>query len=152
MNNVEATIPEATIEYKVGDRQWTTEVPSATDVADSMSGTISVRARLEGYETITLENRSIIVTQKAVTVTANAAEKLFGRDDPTFTAQTEGTIGSDTVTYTVSRPGAGTEEKEAVGVYEGAVVPTGAVDQGNYHVTYVQIGRASCRERVFRAV
>jgi len=45
-----------------------------------------------------------------------------------------GTIGTDEITFTVTRPRAGTDE--AVGTYPDAIVPAGATLQGNYTVTY----------------
>ena len=53
LNNVGATLKgealkDADIEYKVGDGKWSKDVPSATNVADSLKE-ISVRVTLEGY-------------------------------------------------------------------------------------------------------
>ena len=70
------------------------------------------------------------ISPKAVTVTANDQTKEYGQADPTLTATVEGLVGSDEVTYTVSRA-----EGEAVGEY--AITPTGYASQGNYTVNYV---------------
>ena len=71
------------------------------------------------------------IARKDVTVTAVNAEKTIGTDDPaSFTATVEGTVGSDTVSYTVSRA-----EGEAAGEY--AITPAGDAVQGNYNVSYV---------------
>ncbi len=134
LTNVGASLADAVIEYRVGDGVWTTDAPSATDVSESLDG-ISVRARLDGYQTVTVENLSIVVRPKPVTVTADKKEKMFGKDDPEFTVSVTGTLGDDRVSYGVSRPGAGTDE--APGTYKGAIVATGAEAQGNYKVTYV---------------
>ena len=133
LKNVKASLEGATIEYKVGDGAWTTEAPTATNVSDSISN-ISVRATLEGYKTAKIEGLSITVTPKPVTVTAKAATKEFATDDPKFKATVTGTINEDTVEYTVTRPGAGTDE--AVGTYTNAIVPAGEADQGNYKVSF----------------
>ncbi len=122
-----------TIEYRVGEGEWTDEAPSATDVADSLTG-ISVRVTKTGYETVQIDGLSITVTQKPVTVTANSASKLFGQGDPEFTATVDGTLNGDEVAYTVTRPNAGTDE--AVGTYPGTVVASGEESQGNYKVTF----------------
>ena len=71
------------------------------------------------------------IAPKAVTVTADNASKNIGESDPaSFSATVEGTIGSDTVSYTVARAAG-----ETAGTY--AITPTGDADQGNYSVTYV---------------
>ena len=139
LNNVGATLKgealkDADIEYKVGDGKWSKDVPSATNVADSLKE-ISVRVTLEGYQTQQIDDLEITVTHKDVTVTANNAEKLFGHEDPTFSATVTGTLNQDKIQYEVSRPGVGKDE--AVGTYEDALVATGDEIQGNYKVTYV---------------
>ena len=133
LKNVKASLEGATIEYKVGDGAWTTEAPTATNVSDSISN-ISVRATLEGYKTAKIEGLSITVTPKPVTVTAQNSSKIYGASDPEFEAEAAGTINEDTVEYTVTRPGAGTDE--AVGTYTNAIVPAGEADQGNYKVSF----------------
>ena len=90
---------------------------------------------LEGYQTQQIDDLEITVTHKDVTVTANNAEKLFGHEDPTFSATVTGTLNQDKIQYEVSRPGVGKDE--AVGTYEDALVATGDEIQGNYKVAYV---------------
>ena len=129
-----ANIPEnTTIEYSVdGGVTWTTTPPSITNVG---SVTVLVRATNPNYETATA-SYTLQVTPAAVTVQAHNAVKPYGQPDPEpFTASVTGLLGNDTIEYTVSRPGAGTDEN--VGVYPGAIVPTGAAEQGNYTVTYL---------------
>lgn len=120
----------------MGDGVWTTDAPSATDVSESLNG-ISVRARLDGYQTAVVEGLSIAVTRKPVTVTAQATGKKYNTPDPEFAAKVDGVFegDGDKIVYTVSRPGAGTDE--APGTYGGAIVATGAEAQGNYKVSYV---------------
>ena len=65
-----------------------------------------------------------------MTVTADNKSKVFGETDPKFTAKVVGTLGNDTVEYTLSR-----ETGEAVGKYE--ITVKGDKLQGNYTVTYV---------------
>jgi len=79
---------------------------------------------------ITFASGTLTVNPKAVTITADDKTKEYGEADPTLTATVEGLVGSDAVTYTVSR-----EAGEAVGTY--AITPTGDAEQGNYAVTYV---------------
>ncbi|MDO4889815.1 MAG: MBG domain-containing protein [Coriobacteriaceae bacterium] len=130
LNNVSASLANAAIEYKVGDGEWTSTAPTATDVAQSIEG-ISVRAVLEGYTTAQVDGLSIVVTPKPVTVTAANDGKTYGAADPEeFHATAEGLLGDDTVAFTVTR-----DEGEDVGGY--AIVPAGDELQGNYAVSYV---------------
>lgn len=76
------------------------------------------------------QDGSVTVTPKAVTVKANDASKAYGASDPTFTATVSGTVGSDTVSYTITRLSG-----EASGTY--SIIPSGATTQGNYTVTFV---------------
>ena len=121
------------IEYKVGDGEWSEEVPSRTD-AGTLEG-ISVRVSKAGYETVQIDGLKIEVTPKPVTVTATDSGKLYGQADPEFTATVSGTLNNDKISYTVSRPGAGTDEE--VKTYEDAIVAAGEARQGNYSVSYV---------------
>ena len=65
-----------------------------------------------------------------MTVTADNKSKVFGETDPKLTATVAGTLGDDTVDYTLSR-----EAGEAAGKYE--ITVKGDKLQGNYSVTYV---------------
>ena len=120
------------IEYSTdGGRTWTSEAPEITDV-----GTVSVliRATNPGY-TDAMAEITLTVTPAPVTVTASDASKEAGQADPKFTATVEGVIDDFEIVFTVSRPGAGKNEKP--GTYTGAIVPYGEALQGNYSVTYV---------------
>ena len=120
------------LRYSVdGGKTWTTEPPSITDV-----GTISfiVQATNPNYTTVTA-TATLKVTPRPVTVAANPASKVYKAADPVFTATVSGVIDGYKIKYTVSRPGAGTDEE--VGTYPDAIVPTGEALQGNYQVTYV---------------
>jgi len=46
-----------------------------------------------------------------------------------------GTVGTDEITLTLTRPRAGIDE--AVGTYPGTIVPAGDTQQGNYQVNYI---------------
>ena len=81
--------------------------------------------------TIAVEGNEInFYYYKNVTVTADNKSKTYGSDDPELTASVEGTIGSDTVDYNVTRA-----DGEAVGTY--TITPSGEEIQGNYTVSYV---------------
>lgn len=70
-----------------------------------------------------------VASPKPVTVTANDASKTYGQADPTLTATATGLVGSDTVSYTLSR-----ETGEDAGTY--VITPTGEAAQGNYTVSF----------------
>ena len=73
--------------------------------------------------------RTYKITPKSVTVTADNKTKVFGETDPKLTAKVAGTLGNDTVEYTLSR-----KDGEAAGKYE--ITVKGDKLQGNYKVTY----------------
>lgn len=65
------------IEYKVGDSEWTTDVPTVKNVSDST--TVQVKATKTGYvpaeDTYTLK-----VTPRPVTITSGSATKMYNGD------------------------------------------------------------------------
>ena len=109
-----------------GGKTWSETLPSITNV-----GTLNVTAKAENknYKDVTVDY-TLKVTRKAVTVTADNKSKVFGEKDPELTATVTGTIGKDTVEYTLSR-----KAGEAAGKYE--ITVKGDKLQGNYTVTYV---------------
>ena len=108
-----------------GGKTWSETLPSITNV-----GTLNVTAKAENknYKDVTVDY-TLKVTRKAVTVTADNKSKVFGETDPELTATVTGTIGKDTVEYTLSR-----KDGEAAGKYE--ITVKGDKLQGNYTVTY----------------
>ena len=104
---------------------WTTEVPSITNV-----GTLNITAKAENpnYEPVET-TYSLTVTHATVTVTAENKTKVYGTADPELTATVSGTLGNDTVAYTLAR-----EAGENAGKYK--ITVTGEENQGNYKVTY----------------
>ncbi|MBR2806203.1 MAG: hypothetical protein IKE18_05415, partial [Oscillospiraceae bacterium] len=128
--SVAANVTEGTeIQYSTDNGEtWTTEVPSITNV-----GTVNVLVKATKPNYVTAEGSlTLEVTAKAVTVKANNSTKVYGDEDPEFSAAVTGTLGSDTVEYTISRTG----DDEDVGTYEGVIVPAGEEIQSNYKVTY----------------
>ena len=130
--------------YDGNEHKW---IPTVTDKADKKLkagtdytveystknfkdvGTINVVIKGKGNYTGTV-TRTYKITPKSVTVTANDKTKVFGETDPKLTATVDGTLGNDTVKYTLSR-----EDGEAVGKY--TITASGKAEQGNYSVTYV---------------
>lgn len=117
-----------TIEYKVGNEDWTTEVPTVTDVTNGPI-TVQVRATNNNFSTPAEKTYTLQVNPKTVNVTANNKSKNYGEADPTLDAFVDGTLGEDTVSYTITR-----EDGSAVGTY--AIKPAGDATQGNYSVSY----------------
>ena len=116
------------VEYSYdGGKTWTTDLTKYTDVTNT---TIKVRVTNANYDPnpVDLEG-TVTITPKPVTVTARSYSKTFGAADPTFEADTAGTLNGDKITYDISR-----EAGEDVGNY--ALTPSGEEVQGNYTVTY----------------
>ena len=129
--------------YDGNEHKW---IPTVTDKADKKLkagtdytveylaknfkdvGTIEVVIKGKGNYTGTV-TRTYKITPKSVTVTADDKTKVFGETDPKLTATVAGTLGKDTVDYTLSR-----KDGEDVGKY--AITPSGKAEQGNYSVTY----------------
>ena len=121
-----------TIYYKAGDGEWTTTAPSVTNVSDGLV-TVSVKATKDGYNDLTCDDVTLKITPKPVTVTANDMYVFSGSPVPTYSAQVEGTINDDKITYTIS-----CDYTEAAGAGEFFdIIPSGEAEQGNYVVTYV---------------
>ena len=130
--------------YDGKEHKW---IPTVTDKADKKLkagtdytveystknfkdvGTIDVTITGKGNYTGTV-TRTYKITPKSVTVTAEDKTKVFGEADPKFTAKVAGTLGNDTVEYTLSR-----KAGEAVGKY--TITASGKAEQTNYKVTYV---------------
>ena len=130
--------------YDGKEHKW---IPTVTDKADKKLeagtdytveystknfkdvGTIDVTITGIGNYTGTV-TRTYKITPKSVTVTADNKTKVFGETDPKLTAKVDGTLGNDTVEYTLSR-----KDGEAAGKYE--ITVKGDKLQGNYTVTYV---------------
>ena len=130
--------------YDGNEHKW---IPTVTDKADKKLkagtdytveystknfkdvGTIDVTITGIGNYTGTV-TRTYKITPKSVTVTAEDKTKVFGETDPKLTATVTGTIGKDTVEYTLSR-----KAGEDVGTY--TITPSGKAEQTNYKVSYV---------------
>ena len=91
--------------------QWNSGGPGgAIDYTLSRAGgedvgtyVISVSAASTDNYAVTLQPGTFTVTQKAATIKADDASKVYGSDDPVLTATVEGLVGSDTIPYTLSR-------------------------------------------------
>ena len=123
---------DTTVEYSTdGGVTWTPDPPSFTDAGEY---TVTVRATNPNYYD-SEDEITVTISRREAVVTASNLSKVYGADDPTLTATVSGVIDGAEIVYTISRPGAGSDEN--VGGYAGAIVPTGAAVQGNYTVRYV---------------
>ena len=116
------------VEYSYdGGETWTTNLNQYKDVTET---TIKVRVTNVNYDPNPVElEGTVTITPKPVTVTANSDSKTYGAADPEFTVTVVGTLGTDKVTYNLSR-----EAGEGVGTYP--ITASGDAIQGNYNVTY----------------
>ena len=138
------TATAATKEYGAADPALTHSVTTGSlVVGDSLTGTLSrvsgenvgTYAILRGtvdntnYD-ITYAGALLTVTQRPITVTADAQTKEYGANDPQLTyAITTGSLsGSDTFSGTLSRAGG-----ELVGTY---AISQGTLANTNYDITY----------------
>ena len=78
------------------------------------------------YE-VSTTNSTLTITKKSATITPNDASKTYGASDPELTATVTGTVGTDTLDYTLVR-----QEGENVGTYD-ITVTLGTND--NYEVS-----------------
>ena len=78
------------------------------------------------YE-VTTVGAKLTINKKAATVTADSKTKIYGDANPALTATVEGTVGTDTLNYTLSRA-----EGENVGDY---TITVTLGDNPNYNVT-----------------
>ncbi len=121
-----------TVEYKVGEGEWTSAAPSVKDVADSAA--VQVRATNANYVTATT-NVTMTVTAKSATITADNKTKVYDNDastDPELTATVTGAIEGETIAYELSREAGQTVANYAITVTVGenpnyTVTPEGAI-------------------------
>ena len=135
---VNGTVDGDKVEYSYdGGTTWSETLNQYTDVMAKT--TIKVRVSNPNYSNVIEKEGTVEITPFEMTVTANAASKNFGENDPTWTATVEPT-NAGTV-----KPNDGVEivydfnceHEEAAGTYENVIIPTGEETQGNYKVTYV---------------
>ncbi|NBS70439.1 filamentous hemagglutinin, partial [bacterium] len=79
------------------------------------------------YE-ITFNTANLTISKKSVTVTAEAKSKTYGDTDPTLTYTTDGLVGADSLTGSLTR-----DAGENVGSY---AINQGTLDNANYDITF----------------
>lgn len=123
----QATLAEGT-DYTLSYKDASGASVAAADLVGA--GTYTVTATGIGdYAYSDPASQTFAVAQKAVTVKANDKSKACNAADPDLDATVTGTLGTDSVAYTVGRA-----VGEDAGSY--AITPTGDASQGNYSVTY----------------
>ena len=83
----------------------------------------------QGNYNVAYVNGTFTINAAAVTVKADNMSKTYGETDPTLTATVTGLVGSDNVTYTLSRATGETAQSYTI-------TASGETTQGNYSVTY----------------
>lgn len=134
------SVSEGKIQYAVStnatsapedEESWKDEVPQGTD-----AGTYYVWYRVvdnPNFNHVDPDHVEVTINKKAVTITANKATKIYGEKDPYFTAVVEGTVGDDTIEYTVSR----VEITKDARVYENDILPVVSGTYNNYEITCI---------------
>ena len=122
------TASGGTMQYSLDGTNYSDKVPAATDAGD-----YTVYYKVEGdqnHNNVAAASIPVTIARKAVTVTADDASKVYGAADPALAATVSGTVGSDKVSYTLSRT-----DGEDVNTYD--ITASGETVQGNYTVSYV---------------
>ena len=134
------SVSEGKIQYAVStnatsapedEESWSDKVPQRTD-----AGTYYVWYRVvdnPNFNHVDPDHVDVTIAKKAVTITADKATKIYGEKDPYFTAVVEGTVGKDTIEYTVSR----VETTQNAGVYEKDILPVVSGVYNNYEITCI---------------
>ena len=123
-----------TVYFKAGNGDWTTEVPSVTDVADG-EVIVQTKAVKDGSEDVFGANVTIQITPRPITITVNDSEKNFGDTDPDFSgAITSGSLvnNDDLGDITYYR----TNDDEDVGTYR-EVLDADYTRNSNYEVSVI---------------
>ena len=128
-DSASSLVQASNIQYRLKqDGKEVNEWGAMPSFKDAGVYTIEAKATVNGVE-LTAEAK-LTITPKSVTVTADNKSKVFGETEPELTAKVAGTLGNDTVEYTLSR-----KAGEDVGTYP--ITASGKAEQGNYKVTYV---------------
>ncbi|MGA1940079.1 MBG domain-containing protein [Arcobacter sp. YIC-310] len=90
--------------------------------------TISQGSLANSNYTITFENGTYKITPKAITVSANDLEKVYGQKDAQLTYKTDGLVGNDTLAGSLVR-----QSGENVGAY---TISQGSLANSNYTITF----------------
>ncbi|MBQ2053401.1 MAG: hypothetical protein II492_00285, partial [Eubacterium sp.] len=128
LNGAKNQAPEGyTLKYSTDGENWSNSIPEGTDAGD-YKVYVKYTSNDGNHSDSEPKEYSFIVAKKAASVSVNANQgKTYGESDPVLTASTDGTIGSDTLNYTLSRV-----KGEDAGEYAVTVTPG---TNKNYNVT-----------------
>ncbi len=116
------------VSYSYSGTGSTTYGPSST--RPSVFGTYQVIASVasdENYNSANSEAYNFSITQKSITVTADAKTKIYGASDPALTYTVSESIGSDVLTGSLSR---------AIGESVGDYAISSTLTNANYAITF----------------
>ena len=97
-NDIEG-IDTPTVVYKQGNAV----LASAPTGAGTYTASITLPGAATGQESDVTASVTYTIAKVSATVTAQDKSKTYGETDPTLTAVVEGTLGSDTIRYTLTR-------------------------------------------------
>lgn len=122
-------VKDGTFQYKIGDGEWTEEVPAAKN-----AGTYTISYRVMGnnnHVDSEEEQLTVTISKKDAVVTANDTKKIIGQRDPKLTYKVSGTAGNDNLAGILiyRRPG------EKVGKYPILVSQKEGANP-NYSITF----------------
>ena len=126
-HTIEVTAPKsATIEYgKEKDTYGLTEAPTFTNAGNY---TVYYQVTMANTNPVT-GSQTVTIKKKALTITADAKEKVEGEADPTLTYKAEGLVGEDKLTGALTR--AKGEEAGEYAITQGTLKAS-----DNYEVTF----------------
>ena len=124
----DGTAVVATLSFSDG---WTTANGFPENIDITYSGNTNAGTYIAS---VTVSEKTAVaeftITKAVLTITAEAKEKTYGENDPTFTYTQSGLVGSDTITGELSR-----ENGENIGTY---AILQGTLSAGdNYNISYV---------------
>lgn len=125
---VNVTKPAAGYTVTYGTVDGTYDLASAPEYTEAGTYTVYYKVSATHYSDLT-GSATVTINPKPLTITAVAANKNVGEDDPTFTYTSDGLVGNDTITGSLSR-----EPGETAGTY---AITLGTLDAGdNYAISF----------------
>jgi hypothetical protein len=118
------TSSDETVATVAGSTVTILKAGSANIVASAAGGTTNSIT----YAAATPVTNALTVSQKALTVTAEAKSKVFGAADPALTYTTDGLVGADSLTGSLTRAAG-----ENVGTY---AISQGTLANANYSISF----------------
>lgn len=126
-HTIKVTAPKsATVKY--GTAEGTYNLTEAPDYTNVSTNTVYYQVTMDNYKTLT-GSKTVKITAKPLTITAEAKTKTYGEADPTLTYTKEGLLEGDAITGALARAAG-----EDVGEY---AITQGTLSAGdNYSITF----------------